>query len=206
LFWIFNRWTLHVATIAHIDFIPLFFLILSLLIFHKYRWVSLFLFSLSLAIKQIGIFLAPLYLIWTWQSENRSKLKKMLIAFAVIASIPLLTSLPFILWNSEGFFKSILFSATRNPGSHFNAPSLDVYIGKFIPDFIGIKAKIPMLFLMILIYLSTLRRQLGMYTSSLLTMSIFIDFNSVLFLQYMCWVVPFIPLCICDRMHSNNHF
>ncbi len=55
-----------------------------------------------------------------------------------------------------------------------------------------------------LIYLSTLRRQLGIYTSSLLTMSVFIDFNSVLFLQYMCWAVPFIPLCVCDQMHSNN--
>jgi uncharacterized membrane protein len=204
LFWLFNRWTLHVTSIAHIDFIPLFFLILSLLIFRRHKWLSLVLFSLSLSVKQIGIFLAPLYLIWIWQSESKSKFIKVLIACAIILSIPLLTSLPFIFWNSEGFFKSILFSATRNPDSHFSALSLDAYIKRNITEFVGIKAKIPMLFLMALIYFSALRRQLGMYTSSLLTMSVFINFNSVLFLQYMCWVVPFIPLCVCDQMHEHQ--
>lgn len=146
LFWLFNRWTLHVTTIAHIDFIPLLFLILSLLIFRRFKWLSLFIFSLSLSVKQIGIFLVPLYLIWIWQSESGNKVKTVLLAFAVIISIPLLTSLPFIAWNSEGFFKSILFSATRNPGSHFDAPSLDAYIKNNLPGFVGIKAKIPMLF------------------------------------------------------------
>ena len=51
-FWLFNRWTLHVTVINHIDFIAIFFLMLSLLFFHKYK-LSLFLFSVSLAIKQI---------------------------------------------------------------------------------------------------------------------------------------------------------
>ncbi|MDF5723988.1 MAG: hypothetical protein PUP91_26695, partial [Rhizonema sp. PD37] len=165
---------------------------------------SLLLFSISLAIKQIGFFLIPLYMIWLWQSENQNHIRNIIFAFAIILSIPLLTSLPFIIWNYEGFLKSIIFSATRNPASHFNAFSLDTYIDQVIPSFIGIKAKIPMLFLMGLIYISTWRRQIGMYTSSLLTLSVFIDFNSVLFLQYMSWVVPFIPLCVCDRMHINS--
>lgn len=202
-FWLFSRWTLHVTAIAHIDFIAIFFLILSLLIFQKHK-LSLFLFSVSLAIKQIGVFLIPLYIIWLWQSENKNNIRNIILAFAIIISLPFLTSIPFIIWNYEGFFKSIIFSATRNSASHFIAFSLDTYISQVIPSFIGIKAKIPMLFLMSLIYISTWRRQLGMYTSSLLTLSVFIDFNSVLFSQYMSWVVPFIPLCVCDWMHIHS--
>lgn len=73
-----------------------------------------------------------------------------------------------------------------------------------LPNFVGIKAKLPMLLLMALIYISNLRHHVGMYLSSLLIMVVFIDFNSVLFTQYMCWIVPLIPLTICDKMPINN--
>jgi uncharacterized membrane protein len=204
LFWLFNRWTLHVTLIAHIDFIPLFFLVLSLIIFRKHKYTSLLLFSISLALKQIAIFLVPLYLIWVWQAAETQRAKKSFIALGVILSIPLAISLPFIVLNAQGFIKSILFSATRNPGGHFNAPSLDAWITQFVPNFVGIKAKLPMLFLMSLIYLSAFQRKIRMYTSTLFIMFVFLDFNSVAFRQYMCWVVPFIPLAICDFV-ENNH-
>jgi hypothetical protein len=204
LFWLFNRWTLHVTAIAHIEFVPIFFLILSLMIFRKHKYASLILFSISLALKQIAVFLVPLYLIWVWQSAENEKAKKSLLALLVLFSIPLLTSLPFILLNVEGFIKSILFSATRSPEGHVNAPSLDARITNSVPAFVGIKAKIPMLFLMSLIYISAVQWKIGMYTSTLITMFIFIDFNSVLFLQYMCWIVPLLPLVICDFLQNNQ--
>ncbi len=208
LFWLFNRWTLHVNKIAHLEFISIFFLLLSLIIFPKNKYISLILFSLSLAFKQIAIFLLPLYLIWVWQSSKGNQLKDTLIALLLILSIPVITSLPFISWNAEGFFKSILFSATRNPSVHFasvhfEAMSLDGLIGLKIPEFVGIKAKLPMLFMMSLVFLSAIKRQIGIYTSVLLIMSVFVDFNSVLFNQYLCWIVPFIPLVICDMIHNN---
>ena len=56
-----------------------------------------------------------------------------------------------------------------------------------------------MVFLMSIIFLGSIKRQIGIYTSVLLMMAVFINFNSVLFLQYFCWVVPFIPLVLCDR-------
>ena len=204
-FWLFNRWTLYVTMIAHIEFIPIFFLITSLILFRRNKYTSLILFSLSLALKQIAVFLLPLYLIWVWQSVESKKTKETLISFGVILSIPFLTSLPFIFWNQEGLIKSILFSATRNPGGHFNAPSLDALIMNAVPNFVGIKAKLPMLFLMALIYLSVIQRKLGMYTSSLITMFIFIDFNSVLFGQYFCWTIPLLSLAICDFVNPNQH-
>jgi len=200
LFWLFNRWTLEVVQIGHMDFIPLFFLIASLLSFRKHAEIALLLFSLSLGLKQIAVFLAPLYLVWIWHSPGKRNLKTLLSAMAIMMSVPALASLPFILWDAEGFFKSILFSVTRYPSDHFQAASVDVYLG-----LIGIPAKVPMLLLMTLVYYAALRRSIGMYTAALLVMFAFIDFNSVLFRQYMCWVVPLIPLSICDVLRARGN-
>ena len=68
----------------------------------------------------------------------------------------------------------------------------------------SIRAKLPMFFLMGLVFLIAIKRQIGIYTSTLLTMSVFVDFNSVLFLQYFCWIVPFIPLAICEMIATNR--
>ncbi|NEQ78650.1 MAG: hypothetical protein F6K23_40090, partial [Okeania sp. SIO2C9] len=204
LFWYLNRWTIHVNQIAHIDFVSIFFLVLSLTIIHQNKQLSLLLFGLSLSLKQIAIFLLPLYLIWTWQESEKNKLERTFKSLLLILIIPMITSLPFIIWNAEGFFKSIIFSATRSPAGHLGVPSIDELIGLVIPEFVGIKAKLPMLLIMSLVFISAIKRQIGMYTSTLLTMAVFVDFNSVLFRQYLCWVVPFIPLAICDTMCTNK--
>ncbi|MGB3533897.1 MAG: hypothetical protein WBA13_10315 [Microcoleaceae cyanobacterium] len=198
-FWLFSRWTVHVTKIVHIEFIAIFILLLSLILLPRKTITSFILFGCSLAIKQVAIFLLPLYLIWAWQLAERNKLKEVITALFYIALIPSILSLPFILWNAEGFLKSILFSATRLPDSHIKAASLDALIQVSYPAFIGIKAKLPMLFLMSLIFLGSARRQIGIYTSVLLMMAIFINFNSVLFLQYFSWIVPFLPLVLCDQ-------
>lgn len=198
LFWTFNRWTLHVAEIAHIDFIPIFFLVASILAFPNSRQGSLVLLSLSLATKQIAVILVPLYLIWVWQSPGKRPVRNLVLAVLVIMSVPTVLSLPFVVWNAKGFFKSMLFSLTRFPMDHFSAPSLDAHLG-----LVGIPAKGPLLLLLGLVYLGALRRTIGMYTSMLAAMCVFIDFHSVLFRQYMCWVVPFIPLCVWDRYRQD---
>lgn len=199
IFWLFNRWNFYVTLVGDIDFIPIFFLVVSLLLLRKKERLSLIFFSISLAIKQIGVFLIPLYLIWIWQSPRRKHAtKELLIAACIILSIPLLTSLPFIFWSAESLVKSVLFSATRYPASDFSALSIDAYLTPLLPQFVGIKAKLPMLLLMALVYFISGQRQIGMQMASLLVMVVFIDFNSVLFNQYMCWVVPLIPLAIAD--------
>ncbi|NEO99678.1 MAG: hypothetical protein F6K58_13565 [Symploca sp. SIO2E9] len=203
-FWYLNRWTIHVNQIAHIDFVSIFFLLLSLAIIDKYKYLSFLFFGLSLSLKQIAIFLLPLYLIWAWQESEKDKLERTVKSLLLILVIPLVTSLPFIIWNAEGFFKSIIFSATRSPAGHLGVPSIDELIGLVIPEFVGIKAKLPMLLIMSLVFIGAIKRQIGIYTSVLLTMVVFVDFNSVLFRQYLCWVVPFIPLAICDRIFTNK--
>jgi hypothetical protein len=194
-FWLFNRWTLHVSAIAHLDFVPILLLLVSLGLFRKHRLAALFLFSLSLAVKQIGIFLAPLYLVWTWHAveAKRDHLRQTLLAALVIASVPFLTALPFLIWNVEGFARSVFFSVTRIPMDHFGTVSIDGLLGW--PGAVG---KLPMLVLMLLVTILAWRGRIGPYTGALLVMATFVNFNAVLFTQYLVWVVPFIPLVICD--------
>lgn len=197
-FWLFSRWTLHVTKIGQLDFIPIFLLLLSLMLFRDCKWRSLLLFGLSLAVKQMAIFLVPLYLIWSWKSAEQKRPRHVLTAALVIASIPLAVSIPFIVWNAEGFLRSIAFSATRDPATHLSALSFDVYISRVLPEFAGIVSRAPMVALMGLIYISAYRWNLGVHTGALLVMTVFVDFNPVLFPQYMCWVVPLLPLAVCD--------
>jgi uncharacterized membrane protein len=194
-FWLFNRWTLHVALIAHLDFVPIFLLIASLGLFRKHRLAALILFSLSLGVKQIGIFLTPLYLVWTWRAAavKGEPLKETLLAALVIASVPILTALPFLIWNAEGFAKSMLFSVTRIPVDHFGTVSIDALLG-----WRGLPGKLPMLALLLLITALAWRDKIGRYTGALFGMATFVNYNAVLFPQYLVWVVPFVPLVMCD--------
>ena len=206
-FWLFSRWTMYVTRVSQIDFIPIFFLVLSLFLLRRHKWTALLLFSLSLGVKQIAVFLVPIYLIWMWRSaepesaepdkvlgkspdKSPDKVKVVLLAAAVIISIPLITSLPFLIWNSESFVKSILFSAIREGDDSFGSPSL-------FKDSAGVRL-LPMLILTTLICFGVIRRQIALYTSALLTLSVFVNFNAVLFTQYFCWVVPFVPLTVSD--------
>ncbi len=200
LFWLFSRWTLHITMIYHIEFVAIFFLLLSLVLLPKNTKWSFFLFGVSLAVKQIAIFMIPLYLIWAWQfSRNRKQgFKFFATLILLMAVIPILLSLPFLVWNVEGFAKSVFISATRISESHFGVPSLDMLIGLS-----GIPAKLPMLGMMLIVFMLAWKQRINYFVSALFIMIVFIDFNSVLFRQYMAWVVPLIPLSICHTIRST---
>ena len=199
LFWLFNRWTLLVNGISHIDFLPLFVLLLSLSFVPRRFPLACILFGLSLAIKQIAIFALPLYLIWSWQTAREHRARHLLTASALILAIPLVVSLPFLIWNAEGFVRSLMFSATRNPDDHFSAPSVDAMFGVR-----GIPAKIPMLLLLVLTYALASFHRVPLYASLLLVMSVFFGFNSVLFRQYVVWFIPFIPLTVLEARDGSR--
>src|SRR5262249_50890500 len=165
LFWSLNRWTLYVVQVAHVGFPALLFLFASRLIFGTSRRPSLILFGLSLALKQIAIFVTPLYLIWAWRDTRQSGERVWATAgtAAWIALVPTLISLPFLIWNSEAFVRSILFSATRDPDSHVPAMSIDAKLG-----FGGPVGRLPMLLVVSLAFVGTARGELGRYLSVLL--------------------------------------
>jgi uncharacterized membrane protein len=196
LFWGFNRWTLYVVSVAHVDFPAILCLLGSLLLFDTRRRTSLVLFGLSLALKQIAVFVTPLYLVWTWRDTHPPEARRRATARAAgwIALVPALVSLPFLLWNAEAFLRSILFSATRDPASHITALSLPGKIG-----LIGLPGRLPMFLLMGLVLWAAARGEVGRYLAVLLLLVTFVDFNAVFYLQYMAWLVPFLALAALDR-------
>lgn len=193
LFWYFNRWTLMASRVVALDFIPILLMVVSLGIFKRYRRISLLLFSFSLAFKQLAIFIAPLYLIWEYE-ESRS-FRRTIAAGLWIVSIPLLSSIPFLYWNVEGFLKSIAFPATRHASTHFGADSIDV-----VANLRGLPARLPILAVLSGIYFVALQRAIGRYAAAMLVMAIFIGFNPVLFTQYLAWLMPLLPLAAGEWM------
>jgi uncharacterized membrane protein len=167
----------------------------SLALISRRPYAAFLLLGFSISFKQIGLFLVPLYLIWVWQESSPDRVKRILIAVALIAIIPLVTSLPFLIWNPKAYLISVIFDALRNPADHFGAASLDATIG-----WVGLPAKIPMLVLMLLAFVLTWQRRVGRWTAVLLVMAAFVDFSSVLFRQYFTWLAPFIPLAALDLL------
>ena len=196
LFWGFNRWTLYVVGVAHVDFPAILCLLASLLLWDTRRRASYLLFGLSLALKQIAIFVTPLYLVWAWRETREPRARPAAVARAAgwIALVPGFVSLPFLLWNAEAFLRSVLFSATRDPDSHISALSATAKAG-----FTGLPGRLPMLVLMGLVLWAAGRGEIGRYLAVLLILVSFVDYNAVFYLQYMAWLVPFLVLAALDR-------
>jgi len=198
-FWYFNRWTLNASETVALDFIPILLMILSLGLFERHRKTALLLFSFSLAVKQIAIFLVPLYLVWEYQQTH--SYKKTFIAGLWIASIPLLASIPFLFWHAEGFFKSIAFSATRIALNHFGAESIDSIL-----NLNGPVARIPFLIMLCGVYFIAWQKAVGRFGSAMLVMAMFIAFNSILFQHYPAWLMPLLPLAAGEWMDSSKEY
>lgn len=196
LFWYFNRWTLSASESVALDFIPIFLMVLSLGMFEKHRKVSFLLYGFSLATKQIAVFLLPLYLIWEYQESH--SIKKVFVAGWLIAFVPVVASLPFLMWNLEGFIKSVAFSATRNSLDHFGAPSIDNIL-----NLSGLAARIPFLIMLFAAYFVSWQGAMGRYGAAMMVMGIFVAFNSILFTHYPAWLMPLLPLTASEWLQSQ---
>ena len=188
LFWLFNRWTLHVSISADLDFLPLALLLTAWAMLGKRPRAALVVLGASIAIKHYGVFLAPLFLMHLWRNSTEPK-ARIWMDLLLLGAVPLMVSLPFLFLDAEAFAKSILFSVSRNPMATGDVFSLDARLG-----WSGWAARIPMLGLLVLIYVAVWRGRLGAYASSLLVMATVTFFNSVFFTSYMVWVMPFLPL------------
>jgi hypothetical protein len=202
LFWFLGRWSLHSTTLATYDAIPIFFLLLSLWLLPRRQATALLLFGVSLAFKHIAIWLVPLYLIWVWQTTATHRVRALLSAGVLIAVIPALISIPFLVWpgqsvfvNTKAFLYTLAFQLTRDPNSHFlvSALSLDEYLG-----LTGVASRLPMFAMFGLVYALFWRRTIGWFAGSLMIMATFVDLNPVLFFQYLTWLTPFVPLVLLE--------
>lgn len=192
--WMFNRWTLFCLYHALVDSLAMLPLLASLMLLKRHLSVSSLLFGLSLSIKHLALFLAPLYLIWAWQQGETRRALAVLKAGALMALVPLLASAPFFVWHAESYLCSLLFSGTRNaPQSATGLASLDARLG-----LVGLPAKLPMLVPLCLIYVAVWQGRLGRFAAASAAIGVFVLGNSVFFDQYMLWLVPLVPLALLD--------
>jgi hypothetical protein len=196
--WLFNRWTLYVTSVVHLDFFAILFFLFSLALLPRRKTAAFISLSISLAIKQIAIFTIPLYVIWAWQLADENKIWETAKAVLVISLVPAVSSLPFIFWDFSGLIKSIFFSATRVPDSHFVVPSVDAFLG-----LVGIPAKLPMGFFLLFVFFKAWDKKFEKYLSTFLTIIIFLLFNSVFFAQYMSWAMALLPLVIYEHFYPE---
>jgi hypothetical protein len=186
-FWLFNRWTLEVVRIAHIDVPALLAVIAALALLPRRSRIAGLLLGVSLAIKHIAVLLVPLFLIWAWQ--RRRRWRDVLEQGVWIALLPALLTLPFLLWDAEALLRTLLFPMTRLPAQTVGASSLDVRLG-----FVGLPAKLPMLLLFAGVYGLAWRGLVNRWAAAFLIFAVFTGYNSVLFPQYMVWPLTLLPL------------
>jgi hypothetical protein len=193
-FWLFNRWSLYGISVATLDFLPIFLLILSIILLNRKPWSSLLLYSASLSLKHFGIILLPLYIINVWHHRNRSEktitsLKKISLKTLAILPIPIIISLPFIIGSARGFIQSLMLVTIYGPFTHGYPPSLDTILNN-----VDIFPRTWLILIMALIYLSFLLRQTSFMAASLLVFAVFAGFNTTLFHQYILWLLALVAL------------
>jgi len=195
-FWLLNRWTLHLYRVSEMDFIPLFFLILSLALLNKYPRFSFLVFGLSLSFKQIGIFLVPLYLYWAWvYATEDSRIKSFVVNFLLIAAIPVATTGLFAIWDMRGFIETMLISITRAPAALDNLYPVSAFM-----NWSGVAGGLPMALLLILAITLSIIYRVEPFRASLIVLLIYIGFNAAFFPSNFIWVVPLLPLSIYESI------
>lgn len=199
-FWVFNRWSLLVLYIAHLDTMAIFFLVLALLLLRRYPLAAFLSLGVSLAIKQIAVFVVPLFFLWMWlESSPAQRTRRLVWATLALAAVPLAASVPFLLWNAKGFVFSLLFSATRAPSAHLGMEGVDPFI-----ESDGLFARLPMLLLLGAVYAGYYLRRIPLPVALISAMTVFVSYNPVLFRQYVSWVLPLVPLLWIEWNENNN--
>ena len=86
--------------------------------------------------------------------------------------------------------------------AHVGVDSLDTTL-----NLTGLYARIPMLIILVLVYLVSWQRTLGIYSDAMFAMLVFITFNSIFFAHYPVWLMPLLPLSafeLYDRLLANQ--
>lgn len=189
---LFHRFTLYPARVAHIDFPAIAFLILGLLLLSRKPKIAYLLIGISLATKQMAIFIIPLILIWAWQRYQTKR--QVILACVLTFLIPTIVLAPFVISSPSGTINSIVYSANRASTGDFSSPDISSLL-----SLEGFTARIPMAGLMILVFVAFWRKELGLFAACLAVFTVFIGFNPALFFQYLAWIIPFILLAISER-------
>ncbi|MEO6078150.1 MAG: hypothetical protein ABIP54_05165 [Candidatus Andersenbacteria bacterium] len=195
---LFDRWSLYVDRVAHIDFAAMAFLVIGLTTLKRFPKTAYLLIGTSLAIKQMAIFIIPIILIWVWNTYKSKK--QILISLILISVIPIITITPFFITSPLGVANSIFFSATRGATGDLSSPAFSTML-----DLQGLQSRVGMGLLILLVCIAFYKKRIGLFGSILCTFIIFTGFSPVLYMQYLAWITPFIPLAIYENGDKSFH-
>ncbi len=190
-FWLFNRWSIDVLRIAHTDFLGVLFLLLAVIFAEKRPKTAALMFGISLAIKQVAILALPVFLIFLWQTNQKS-FKKVAMLFGLVILIPLLTLTPFLIDNPSATIYGILNPLERPAQQvHGFASSFAQFV-----DVTNISKIFLMIYLIGIVYIAAYQKTISLSGGTLMIFLIMISFTHVLYNQYIVWLLPFIPLAV----------
>lgn len=187
LMWLFGRWGVFAWYSLQPNYIAILPLILSLAMRERAPRVSELLYGISLAMKQIAIFLLPLYLIWSLQRRTGSTWwKRVGTTVVCVLGIPALITGPFFFNDPSGVLLSLGYSAARVPGGGENR-----LLGA-IPG----ASSILMWGSMGLIFLLAFQKKIKPLLAAFLVITCFTTFNHTFFTQYYVWSFALLTLSV----------
>ncbi|RMG43437.1 MAG: hypothetical protein D6719_03800 [Candidatus Dadabacteria bacterium] len=199
--WTLGRWSLHSLASNQINMPALIPFALALMLYKRNQTISLLLLGLSLSIKQIAVFTAPVFVLYglsTLKDSYKDSLKKAFRRAFYIIIIPLLITLPFLVDDFSGVLLSISYSAER--ASDLKALR--------VAETTGISPALQsmlMYFTMLLVYLDSLKGRYSLSALVSLVMLVFVTLNRVVFTQYLLWaLLPLAVLYLSDAKDSRT--
>lgn len=209
-FLVLNRWSIANVSSSKQDFIAIAGLMASFYFLNRKVRLAYLLYGLSLGIKHLGIFFAPIYLLPLITKER--KLKDFIVDVSMIAIPIIIPSIPFIIDNAKSFFLSIAFSFTRAPESDngilygyqrlLTLYNTENYAN--LSTFTLLLPRLPLVLFSILNVFMLFTKRIGKFSYVLFAIIIFISFNPVYFDQYLLWLTPFVLYSIVDTFNLNK--
>ncbi len=201
--WGVNRWTLEVMAIVHIEPLALLPLVASVVVFRRHLLLACVLLSVSLAVKQIAVFMVPVYAMavvrQAWLRTGGERWKAMGWGALALVGVPLAVSLVFLMDSPVGFFQSLFFSTTRVAQGHVDTPLLTDVL-----QWEGLAGRWVVVAGMLLMYVWAWGRVgvggwgVGIAAVTFGVLMMFVHLNPVQFVQYFVWPLPFVFLAIAE--------
>lgn len=209
-FLVLNRWSIASVSSSKQDFIAIAILMASFYFLDRKVRLAYLLYGVSLGIKHLGIFFAPIYLLPLITKER--KIKDFIIDISMIAIPIVVPSIPFIIDNAKSFFLSIIFSFTRAPESDNGVlygyqRLLTLYNTQNyanLSTFTLLLPRLPLVLFSLLNVFMLFTKRIGRFSYVLFAIIIFISFNPVYFDQYLLWLCPFVIYPIVDTFQLQK--
>lgn len=206
----FSRWSMYLVESAQLEFATIFSFMLAVALLARFPRRAGLLMGLSLSIKFIGILLLPLLLLRRERQTNamadahrpspssasfqRSSMLRL--SFWVLL-LPLLISLPFLIWNPGAFVESLAFSITRLPAGHPETGEAPVALFGLI----GVRMLMGLL--VALGWWLYAKGRLAFWSASCVCLLAYTQLNPVVFTQYYLWLLVAVLMALAEGLHPS---